>query len=124
MRIERALRKYYATRVKNINIPSVPVLSTESEKTEQKSIPRTDILLNVFVHALIVVMFVFAFYPGRQESRFSQVFGKCAKELSLNKTLNKGLSALSEYINKKAMKIFVFFRLGQLNIPYVEKNLK
>jgi hypothetical protein len=98
MKLEKAIKKYYSIKLENLNSPEVSVLNFKKEmRLARKQISRADFLLNIFVHAVIILIFIFTFNSGRRNSEFSEFLGKRAGDIELNRHLNNGLITLSKY---------------------------
>lgn len=93
MRLEHAVKNYYRAKLRSMETPDLPALHFAHERS-----PRSEMLLNVIVHAAIAAVLIFSFFPGRGDSDLSMTLGKRAGELSLNKHLYSGMVSLSRYI--------------------------
>jgi hypothetical protein len=99
MKLEKAIKKYYSVKLENIKAPEVSALNFEKcRRPARKHVPRADLLLNIFVHAVIILIFIFTFNSGRRDSEFSEFLGKRAGDMELNRHLNNGLITLSKYL--------------------------
>ncbi len=99
MKLKRAMKNYYNARLSDTTAPRLAALNfLQDGMSVKKHTTRSDMLLNIFVHAVIAVMLIFALLPGRQDSELSTLMGKRAEELSINENINNGLVMMSRYL--------------------------
>jgi len=99
MKLENGLKKYYNAKVTGVRTPRVPGLDFIHEASHRnRDAQRRDIILNVFVHVMIVLALAFLFTFDKKETELSIAMDRYFEEFHQGKYLYNGLIYLSKHV--------------------------